>query len=113
MKSLTKEELKEMMHNKEDFVLINVLPKEYFDKEHIPGSINIPISDKGFEKKVIKKIPNKQKKIVVYCANFECSASPAAAEKLIEAGYKNVYDYEGGAKEYCKSFKCETVKATA
>ena len=43
MKTITKEELKQMIDNKDEFVLVNVLGKEYFDEQHIKGSINIPI----------------------------------------------------------------------
>lgn len=41
----------EMMNEqkKEDFVLINVLPREAFREAHIRTSINIPHEDAGFE----------------------------------------------------------------
>ena len=113
MKTITRKELNKMKDKREDFVLINVLSKEYFDKEHIRGSINIPIMDKDFEKKVMKHVSDKRTKIVVYCANKECQASPDAAKKLIKLGYKNVWDYEGGIKEYCASQECHPVAMTA
>ena len=34
------------------------------------------------------------------CASFECHASPMAAKRLDQMGYKNVYDYEGGMKDW-------------
>lgn len=107
MKTLTKEQLRNMIERKEDFVLVNVLSKEYFDKQHIPGSINIPL-DENFEKNAKEKIPSKSKKVVVYCASFECQASLKAAEKLTEMGYKDVWDYEGGIKDYCVSLECHS-----
>lgn len=113
MKTITKEELKDMIDNKEDFVLINVLPRESFEKQHIPGSINISIGDEDFGKKAKQEIKDKNKKIVVYCANSECQASPRAAEKLTEMGYKNVWDYEGGIKDYCFSYKCHSLAKAA
>jgi len=100
MKTLAKEKLKQMIEDNEDFVLINVLAEEYFDQEHIPGSINIPIKDEDFVDKVKARFPDKSKKIVVHCSSFECQASPAAAKKLADEGYKDVYDYEGGIKEW-------------
>ncbi|MEA2036810.1 MAG: rhodanese-like domain-containing protein [Nanoarchaeota archaeon] len=108
MKTLKKEHLKEMIDKKEDMVLVNVLPKEYFGKQHIPGSINIPVEDKDFDKKVMEHMPDKSKKVVVYCANSECQASPNAAKKLEQMGYTNVYDYEGGIKDYCETMMCAT-----
>ncbi len=46
-----------------------------------------------------RKLP-KDKEIVVYCASFECRASPAAARKLEELGYTRVLEYEGGLADW-------------
>ena len=100
VKSLKKEKLREMIDKGEDFVLVNVLSEESFWKKHIPGSINIPVHEDGFKEKAKDLLPGKDEKIVVYCASFDCSASPKAAKKLEELGYTNVYDYEGGIKEW-------------
>jgi rhodanese-related sulfurtransferase len=104
--SITKEELKMMLDNKEDFVLINVLPKKYFDEQHISGSINIPIEDKRFDRKIMDNVPDKHKKVIVHCANTECQASPEAAKRIMEMGYTDVMDFEGGTEEFCSEFKC-------
>ncbi len=98
MNELKKEELKRMLDAKEDFALVNVLPEQYFNREHIPGSINVSVHDPGFLEKFMEAVPDKARKVVVYCASFECTASPTAAAKLRKAGYKNVLDYEGGIK---------------
>lgn len=100
MDTITREELKQMIDKNEDFTLIDVLSENSFLMGHITGSINIPVEDLNFKQTVADKIPIKDKKIVVYCASFECSASPKAARKLVEMGYKNVYDFEGGIKDW-------------
>ena len=100
MKTLTKEQLKQMIDNKENFVLVNVLDKKYFDDAHIPGSISIPVSNDDFKHNLEKQIPDKSSKVVVYCASFECQASPGAVEKMTSIGYTDVYDYEGGIKDW-------------
>lgn len=97
---LRKEELGEMIGTNEDFVLVNVLSNEDFKKDNIPSSINIPADDPEFEKKVREVAGSKGRPIVVYCASFECKASPTAARKLDKAGFRNVYDYEGGMKDW-------------
>lgn len=101
MKTLDKEDLKTMLDQNENFVLINVLSLHNFRREHIPGSINIPI-DEDFKQEVEERLPEGNEKIVVYCASSSCNASPSAAKKLQELGYTNVYDYEGGIKEWKK-----------
>ena len=108
MDTVTREELKWILDNEDDFVLINVLPREYFEKQHIEGSINIPIRDKNFDKKVLKRIPDKNKRIVVHCANTKSKASPRAARRLIKLGYNNVHGYGGGIKEFCSEYMCAT-----
>jgi rhodanese-related sulfurtransferase len=42
----------------------------------------------------------KDKDIIVYCASFECHASPTAARKLEQLGYTRVIDYEGGLQDW-------------
>jgi rhodanese-related sulfurtransferase len=86
--------------DKEDFVLINVLPEDNFNEKHIRTSINIPHEDKQFTEMVEKVAGSKDRKIVVYCASFDCDASKKAAEKLEKAGFDRVYDYEGGTKDW-------------
>lgn len=97
--SLKKEELKKMIDEDEKFVLINVLSPKQFNEAHIPKSVNIPIGE-DFKKNIKQKYPDKDKKIVVYCASFECHASTKAAKELEELGYNNVYDYEGGIADW-------------
>lgn len=85
---------------KEDFVLVNVLPRESFRKAHIRTSINIPHEDESFVEDVTKVAGGKDRTIVVYCASKDCDASPKAARKLDEAGFERVLDYEGGTRDW-------------
>lgn len=101
MKPITRDELKTMNETEhDDFVLINVLPKEAFNKAHIRTSINVPVKDERFVETVEAVVGDKERKVVVYCANFDCDASPKAARKLEEAGFTQVYDYEGGTQDW-------------
>lgn len=103
MKTLTAQQFEEKFGSNDNAVVINVLAKESYDKEHIPGSISIPLESPDFLEKVAKKVKGKNAEIVVYCAKTECPASEQAAEKLAKAGYTNVYDFEGGMKEWIDS----------
>lgn len=101
MKKLTRQELKRMNEVEHyDFVLINVLPREAFNQQHIRTSINIPVDQPGFVNKVTAIVGDKQRPIVVYCASFDCDASQLAAEKLESAGFECIFDYEGGAQDW-------------
>ena len=97
MKTITREELKKKIDAGEKFKLVDVLSAQHFSEEHLPGAINIPLGE------IESKAPDlldKSEEIIVYCASFECMASPTAAKKLEEMGYTNVSDYEGGIKDW-------------
>ena len=101
MKTLTRDELKKMNEvEHEDFVLINVLPRETFQEKHIRTSINVPVENDDFTETVEQVTGGKQRKVVVYCANFDCPASKKAADKLEDAGFGKVFDYEGGTEDW-------------
>ena len=98
--------LRQKLERNDNFLLIDVLPKDEFKKDHIEGSINIPVEDKDFVKRVERKARSKNHEIVVYCGGLDCSASHNAAQKLKDADFTNVKTYEGGMaewKEYRKS----------
>jgi rhodanese-related sulfurtransferase len=101
MKSIDRDQLKRMNEvEHEDFVLINVLPRKVFSDKHIRTSINIPVESDDFVERVESVVGHKDRKVVVYCANFDCDASPKAAKKLEEAGFSKVHDYEGGTEDW-------------
>jgi rhodanese-related sulfurtransferase len=100
MQTLKREELRQMIDAKEPFHLINVLDPDAFAQAHIPGSQNIPGADKHFVREVERTVGDKDATIVVYCASFDCSASPTAARKLDQSGFTQVYDYAGGIKDW-------------
>lgn len=108
MKALTRDDLKRMNEtDHEDFVLINVLPRDDFNRQHIRTSINIPHDEPGFEQKVDDVAGSFDRKIVLYCASFDCPASTEACEKLEEYGFSQVYDYEGGTKDWFEQKRAE------
>lgn len=95
-KTIDRKELEEKLDNG-DVTVIEVLDKEEYERNHIKGAINVPLSDIGKE---IKGRFDLDREIVVYCADSDCGASPKAAEKLDRLGFENVYDYDGGKKDW-------------
>ncbi len=100
LKCITRNALIRMIDKNEDFILVDVLSLESYEKEHIPGSINIPLAD---IKNKAERLLKKDKEIVVYCGSFQCTMSSLAAEILTKLGYKDVYDIEGGL-QFWKDF---------
>jgi rhodanese-related sulfurtransferase len=96
MRTIETSELNRMLEQKEDLVLINVLDAESFEQEHIPGSHNVPSHDLNLVGEVERLAGRKDRRIVVYCANPQCHASPHAGERLERASFSNVVHYPGG-----------------
>jgi rhodanese-related sulfurtransferase len=77
-KEKTPDELKQMMQAESKFMLIDVNPKVRFEKETIPGAVNIPLEeiDEG-----LKKIPRDT------ALAFVCNSGPRSSQaaKIAEA----------------------------
>lgn len=108
-------------------ILLNTLPCEYYAKDHIIGSYNLPHSSikKMSQSAITKWIENLinmhypelslllQKKVVsirevpiiTYCASKKCNSSEIALEELMKKGFVNVNEYEGGMLDYNKKMK--------
>lgn len=83
-------------HRDKGYALVNVLPPEEFEKEHIPGSINIPL---GGEDEFEQRFAN-DKEIILYDDSPECDASTRVAEELTRRGFHRIKDYEEGLQEW-------------
>tara|TARA_Y100000741_G_scaffold171926_1_gene130222 strand:- start:366 stop:1223 length:858 start_codon:yes stop_codon:yes gene_type:complete len=112
--------------NSKQVILLNVLPSQYYAKDHIPYSYNLPVSQiKKMSIKdlnswflsiislhypKLKKILNNKLQlyeipIICYCAHNKCSASKDGAEELMKKGFVNVSLYEDGMKDYNQKSK--------
>jgi molybdopterin/thiamine biosynthesis adenylyltransferase/rhodanese-related sulfurtransferase len=85
-KEVALDELKRRLDAKEPITLLDVREKEEYRAGFIPGAVSIP---RGFlEIQVEGRLPDKNAKIVAYCAGGTRSA--LAAKTLAELGYTNV-----------------------
>lgn len=100
IQNVTVEEAKKMVEQEDVFVLDVRTPYE-FNSSHIEGATLIPVKNSGGSNLSpdqllegrINEVP-KDKKILVYCKSGNRSAS--AAKILVNAGYSQVYNMEGG-----------------
>lgn len=79
--------------------VVEVLDETQFDKFHLPGAINVPVSG-DFEEDIQEAVPDRTAPVVVYCKDEDCDASPQAAQRMEDLGYERVYDYEGGKMDW-------------
>lgn len=97
VKEISYDQFMKIMDSGEQFVLLDVLPPDSYDKGHIDGAVSFPVGTINKESAANKL--SKDSKIVVYCGSFQCGASTEAAKRLSALGY-NVVDYKGGLKEW-------------
>lgn len=101
MKTIDAEELKQIMNQEDDWVVLDVLPSDKYREEHIPGAINVPLKEDGsFVERVNETVDDPSQKIIVYCADPDCELSPEAARRLEREGFPEVLDFEGGIEEW-------------
>lgn len=100
VKMLLREELKAKLDAGEKLVLLNVLSRESFERVRLPNSVNIPLEE--LEARADKEL-DKNSEIIVYCASFECHASPDACKILKRLGFGKVAEYSGGIKDWMRA----------
>jgi len=89
-------EVKKMIDDKEEIILLDVRDKEEYVIEHIPGAINI--SRGILELKAHLVVPDKTKKIIVYCGVD--LRSPLATKTLNDLGYRKAVNMTGGLRAW-------------
>jgi len=96
------EDLQEKLQKGEDFILLDTLTNEHFNKVHIIGSKNACVFEVAFLDNVHELIEEKNKAIVVYGFSEKTMDAVTAAEKLLRAGYQNISVLDGGLKQWQK-----------
>jgi rhodanese-related sulfurtransferase len=70
--------------------LVEVLPKDAYDREHLPGAVSLPLTEMTPEAVAIL---DRDRPVVTYCYDHECDLSSRAARWLEVLGFRDVYDY--------------------
>lgn len=90
--------MKSLVDSKVPVTILDARTKEWDDGRRIPGAKSLPVnSDVTLYEKAIS---DKNALVAVYCGGLQCPAGKNLAEKLVQAGYKNVLEYAGGIKEW-------------
>ncbi|MBI4508072.1 MAG: rhodanese-like domain-containing protein [Deltaproteobacteria bacterium] len=62
--------LEERGQEKRDFVLIDTLPAEQYEQEHLPGAVNFPVPAINEQSAALVMGPDKDRAVVVYCSSY-------------------------------------------
>lgn len=88
---ITPAQAKEIMDEREDYIILDVRTQEEFDEAHIDGAILIP--DYEIAAKAESVLKDKDQLILVYCRSGRRSKN--AADELVKLGYTNVKEFGG------------------
>lgn len=86
------EEVRSMILDGQDFILIDIRNPRSYEKSHLKGALCAPFgatNPQMYERRFPKNAP-----MVVYC--YRGGASKVVAEKLTQLGYANVRSMKGG-----------------
>lgn len=78
--------------NRENVLVVDVSAIGDFEKGHVVGSRNVVLSQFDPENKELAKV--RELPVALVCRNG--TASAGAAQRLVKAGFKNVYWLDGG-----------------
>lgn len=87
---ITAEEAKKMMAEG-NVTVVDVRREDEYTEKHIPGAILVP--NETIEEEAPKALPDQDAVILVHCRTGV--RSKQASEKLVDLGYKNIYDFGG------------------
>ena len=88
---ITPAEAKEIMDERDGYVILDVRTQEEYDEAHIGGAILIP--DYEIAVKAESVLKDKDQLILVYCRSGRRSKN--AASELVKLGYVNVKEFGG------------------
>ena len=83
-------EAKSMM-DKEKVTIVDVRTEQEYKEKHIPNSILVP--NETIDEEAKDKLPDKDAVLLVHCRTG--IRSKQASDKLVQMGYKHVYDFGG------------------
>ncbi|CAN5688372.1 hypothetical protein BH24ACT22_BH24ACT22_20330 [soil metagenome] len=62
--TISREELREMIEDGDEFVLVDTLDGQFYEHSHLPGAISIPLEE---IERAEDRIPDKNTDVIVYC----------------------------------------------
>jgi rhodanese-related sulfurtransferase len=96
VREVTVDDVKQILDDKADFLLIDVREDNEWAKDHLPAAVHL---GKGIiERDVEQRVPDLATPLVLYCGGGFRSA--LAADALQRMGYTNVASMDGGIREW-------------
>lgn len=93
------EQVVELTLSRPELVIIDARKRSEYGKGHIEGAANL--LNTAMEREDLERlVPDKATPIVFYCNGIRCLRSSDAIRKAMGWGYRNVFWFRGGWKEW-------------
>ena len=89
--NITAQQAKELMDNREGYIILDTRTQEEYEESRIPGAILIPYDE--VTEKAESILTDKDQLILVYCRSGR--RSKIAADALVALGYTNIKEFGG------------------
>ena len=99
-KRISVQELRTWMIEAKNFILVHTLPRDHFDKIHLPNAKHACVYEVTFPDRIKALAENVNQRIVLYGSSSESLDAVTAAKKLVRLGYKEIFTLEGGLSEW-------------
>ena len=87
------------LYNQNAAIFIDARDQWDYAESHIKGAINIPEFSFSPNDQILATI-NKESLIIIYCDGDDCDTSKRLAVEITKLGYKNIFVFLGGFKEW-------------
>ena len=105
---LTPKQLIALLEEETSTTLVDLLPPDHFEDQHIPGAKNACVFFVSFLDDLATIVPNKKGPVVLYGSSSRSHETKVAVEKMTRAGYQEIYQLEGGLEAWGEAgFVCE------
>ena len=89
-------------HEAGEALFVDAMPSNFYEQEHIAGSVNIPVALFDFMYMMTLGGQDKNKETIVYGSTISSRYDQHIASKLILRGHKNVKILDGGVSKWKK-----------
>jgi rhodanese-related sulfurtransferase len=100
-KIITRDELMAKIDRGDDFVLIEALPADVYERGHLPAALNLSYD---WEYQILQLaaalVPKKDTAVVVYCLDAVGTTADTVVTELSRYGYTDVRHYSAGKSDW-------------
>jgi rhodanese-related sulfurtransferase len=97
---ITAKELSDWVGEGRELEVVDTLPEDHYRRVHLPGAQNACVYQVDFLDRMVELVSDKGQLVVLYGSSERSLDALVAAEKLVRAGYANVFAMAGGIKSW-------------